>query len=78
MTGLGPIPWAVNSEIYPLWARGTCSAISGAVNWTMSLVVSSTFLTLTEVITKYGKSILEDDHGVCKIAIRHNKLNYEC
>ncbi|XP_067683032.1 proton myo-inositol cotransporter-like [Haliotis asinina] len=52
--GLGPMPWTINSEIFPLWARGTCIAMTTAVNWICNLIVSFTFLTLTETITKYG------------------------
>ncbi|XP_041349242.1 proton myo-inositol cotransporter-like [Gigantopelta aegis] len=52
--GLGPMPWTINSEIYPLWARGTCIAMATAVNWIFNLIVSFSFLTLTETITTYG------------------------
>ncbi len=52
--GMGPMPWTVNSEIYPLWARSTGTAIATGVNWTSNLIISLTFLTLTEVLTRYG------------------------
>ncbi|GAB1603581.1 proton myo-inositol cotransporter-like [Argonauta hians] len=52
--GMGPVPWTVNSEIYPQWARGTCNSLATSVNWISNLVVSMTFLTLTETITKQG------------------------
>ncbi|PVD25153.1 hypothetical protein C0Q70_15651 [Pomacea canaliculata] len=52
--GLGPMPWTINSEIYPMWARGTGNAIATAVNWVFNLIVSFTFLTMTENITKHG------------------------
>lgn len=52
--GLGPMPWTINSEIYPLWARGTGNAIATGCNWIGNLLVSLFFLTLTENITKYG------------------------
>ncbi|VDI17127.1 MFS transporter, SP family, solute carrier family 2 (myo-inositol transporter), member 13 [Mytilus galloprovincialis] len=52
--GLGPMPWTVNSEIYPIWARGTAISISTAVNWIANLIVSFTFLSLLESITTYG------------------------
>lgn len=52
--GMGPMPWTINSEIYPGWARSTCTSLTTAVNWASNLLVSFTFLTLTEVLLKHG------------------------
>ncbi|XP_013406068.1 proton myo-inositol cotransporter [Lingula anatina] len=52
--GMGPMPWTINSEIYPLWARSTGNAITTATNWIFNLFISLTFLTLTQVLTRYG------------------------
>lgn len=52
--GMGPMPWTINSEIYPLWARSAGGSLATATNWTFNLVVSMSFLTLTETLTKYG------------------------
>jgi SP family myo-inositol transporter-like MFS transporter 13 len=47
---MGPVPWTVNSEIYPLQYRGACGGIAAMSNWVSNLIVSETFLSLTEVV----------------------------
>ncbi|RVE71275.1 hypothetical protein OJAV_G00050200 [Oryzias javanicus] len=56
--GMGPMPWTVNSEIYPLWARSTGNACSAGVNWIFNVVVSLTFLHVAEYLTYYGAFFL--------------------
>ena len=46
--GMGPLPWTINSEIYPTWARSTAIAIATTTNWVCNLIVSMSFLTLTD------------------------------
>jgi SP family myo-inositol transporter-like MFS transporter 13 len=48
--GMGPLPWTINSEIYPTWARSTAIAIATLVNWCANLVISMTFLTLADTL----------------------------
>ncbi|KAF7649328.1 hypothetical protein LDENG_00143430 [Lucifuga dentata] len=52
--GMGTMPWTVNSEIYPLWARSTGNACSAGVNWIFNVLVSLTFLHVAEFLTYYG------------------------
>ncbi|CAM0904048.1 unnamed protein product [Alopecurus aequalis] len=44
--GMGPVPWAVNSEIYPEAYRGMCGGMSATVNWISNLIVAQTFLSI--------------------------------
>ncbi|CAI2366912.1 unnamed protein product [Moneuplotes crassus] len=44
--GMGPTPWTVNSEIYPLHLRGVCNSLSATTNWVSNFAVSFSFLTL--------------------------------
>ncbi|KAH7837525.1 hypothetical protein Vadar_014845 [Vaccinium darrowii] len=48
--GMGTVPWIVNSEIYPLRYGGIGGGIAAVSNWCSNLIVSETFLTLTEAI----------------------------
>ena len=48
--GMGPLPWTINSEIYPTWARSTAIAIATYVNWSSNLIISMTFLTLADTL----------------------------
>ncbi|XP_061629954.1 proton myo-inositol cotransporter-like isoform X2 [Phyllopteryx taeniolatus] len=52
--GMGPMPWTINSEIYPLWARSTGNACSAGVNWIFNVLLSLTFLHIAELITYQG------------------------
>ncbi|MEQ2206412.1 hypothetical protein XENOCAPTIV_029009 [Xenoophorus captivus] len=51
---MGTMPWTVNSEIYPMWARSTGNACSAGVNWIFNVLVSLTFLHVAEYLTYYG------------------------
>ena len=51
--GMGPLPWTINAEIYPTWARAKCTGVTTAVNWMSNLFVSMTFLS---IVTAMGES----------------------
>ncbi|KAM7487024.1 hypothetical protein LguiA_003033 [Lonicera macranthoides] len=46
--GMGPVPWTVNSEIYPESYRGICGGMSATVNWVSNLIVAQSFLSIAE------------------------------
>ncbi|KAL6532116.1 Integrin alpha chain-like protein (Alpha-int1) [Orobanche gracilis] len=46
--GMGPVPWTVNSEIYPGAYRGVCGGMSATVNWISNLIVAQSFLSVVE------------------------------
>ncbi len=48
--GLGPVFWLLISEIYPLRVRGRASGIATIFNWGFNLLVTLTFLSLTQWI----------------------------
>ncbi|KAF0293248.1 Proton myo-inositol cotransporter [Amphibalanus amphitrite] len=56
--GLGAMPWTITAEIFPLWARSRCNAVTTAVNWCSNLVVSQTFLVLIAAVTRQGAFFL--------------------
>lgn len=52
-TGIGNIPWQ-QSEMFPQSVRGVGTAYATATNWTGSLVIAASFLTMLENITPTG------------------------
>ncbi|VDL96803.1 unnamed protein product [Schistocephalus solidus] len=55
--GMGPLPWTINAELYPAWARNTGVAMATSANWLANFFVSLTFLSLTEWLTRPGQEI---------------------
>ncbi|CAI0374370.1 unnamed protein product [Linum tenue] len=56
--GMGTVPWIVNSEIYPLKYRGVGGGIAAVANWVSNLIVSESYLTLTEHLGPGGTFFL--------------------
>ncbi|KAJ7967804.1 Inositol transporter like [Quillaja saponaria] len=56
--GMGTVPWIVNSEIYPLRFRGVGGGMAAVANWCSNLIVSETFLTLTNAVGSSGTFLL--------------------
>ncbi|XVE52575.1 hypothetical protein DITRI_Ditri02bG0132400 [Diplodiscus trichospermus] len=63
--GMGTVPWIVNSEIYPLRYRGIGGGLAAVSNWISNLIVSVTFLSLTDALGSAGTFFLFA--GVCII-----------
>ena len=62
--GMGPMPWTINSEMFPIWARATCFSVTTSTNWFFNMLVSLTFLTLAKAISKQGAFWLYAAFGV--------------
>jgi len=56
--GMGTVPWIVNSEISPLKYRGFGGGVAAMANWTANLIVSMTFLSLTEALGSWATFLL--------------------
>ncbi|KAL7315677.1 hypothetical protein PS15m_004864 [Mucor circinelloides] len=53
-TGLGYIPWIIQSELFTLSLRGKANGIATATNWVCNLIVASTFLSMTNALSAAG------------------------
>ncbi len=51
---LGPIPWLMASELFPVGVRGKAASIATLVGWLGNLIVSATFLTLLDAVGTAG------------------------
>jgi sugar porter (SP) family MFS transporter len=65
--GLGPVFWLMISEIFPLQMRGPAMAVCTMFNWGFNFLISYTFLSLTDWITKSGTFWLYAGFGVCAL-----------
>ncbi|CAK0782513.1 hypothetical protein CVIRNUC_005731 [Coccomyxa viridis] len=52
--GVGPVPWAVNAELYPQQMRGLGAGAAATANWLTNAVISHTFLPLTQAVGGSG------------------------
>ena len=46
--GFIPLPWLINSEIYPTWARGQAASLSSLFNWFTNVLLLLTFLSMVD------------------------------
>ena len=46
--GLGPLPWAINTELHGSGVRGQAVSVTTATNWFTNLLVSASFLSLVD------------------------------
>ena len=56
--GMGPLPWVINAEIYPVNIRGLASGVAGTANWVSNAIVSQLFLFLTRAVSASGTFVL--------------------
>jgi SP family galactose:H+ symporter-like MFS transporter len=52
--GLGPVFWLLISEIYPLRVRGIAMSVASEANWGSNLIIALTFLTLIQLLGRFG------------------------
>ena len=49
-SGLVTLPWVINSEIYPTWARGSAVSLASILSWAFSIFIVLTFLSLVNAL----------------------------
>ena len=48
--GFVTLPWVINSEIYPTWARGQAASLSSLFNWFTNILLLLTFLSIVDAL----------------------------
>ena len=48
--GFVSLPWLINSEIYPTWARGQAASLSSLLNWFTNILLLLTFLSTVDAL----------------------------
>lgn len=56
--GMGPIPWLILAEIYPLSIRGRAMSLATAANWISNFIIAITFLDLIRLMGSKGVFLL--------------------
>lgn len=56
--GMGPLPWTINAEMFPLEAKSTSSSTATIVNWTCAFFVSKFQSNITDGIGASGAYFL--------------------
>jgi len=49
-SGTVSLPWIINSEIYPTWARGPAVSLASILSWLSNLLLALTFLSLVDAL----------------------------
>jgi MFS family permease len=62
--GMGPVPWLILSEIYPLTIRGQAMGFASFMNWLANYIVAFTFLDLTKYVSTGGTFCIYAAFGV--------------
>lgn len=52
--GVGPMPFTINSEIFPLWCRGVCFSVTVGFAWMSNVIMTFSFLPVMDAITQAG------------------------
>ena len=48
--GYVSLPWIINSEIYPTWARGQAVSLASLINWSTNIILMFTFLSMVDAL----------------------------
>lgn len=56
--GMGPVPWAINAEIYPQAVRERGNSAATITNWASNLLISLTFLSISSALSPTGAFLL--------------------